>query len=337
MSRLTILRSGVSAAVLSLLTLAGCGGGSDAPMTGPPPPPPEAPDPGDPDGDGSGNLMSDRIAFSRRLPDAWQLFSVATDGSDPVQLTQDLSIGGIHFPSWHPDGSRILFARSGFRVGNNFEFSIWSMAPDGSDLIPMAGSGATFTFPSWSPTGERYAFTSDTELSVAEADESDGTLLLDVADFGDSDFVGISAQAWWPDGEGGPSILFHARIEPGGEEVIRAVDPETGEVSSVPGLEEVVGDDRWAAVAPTDGAIAFSSTRDGGEDIYVLIPDGELRRLTDHPALDLRPAWSPDGEELAFFSLRDGNREIYVIRRDGTGLRNLTNDPAEDVAPVWSP
>lgn len=332
----TFLRSGVSAAILSLFFVGGCGGGSDGIATGPAPePPPEAPDPGD-DG-GAGNLTTDRIAFSRRLPDGWELISVATDGSDPVQLTNDLGIGGVHFPSWHPDGSRILFTRGGTEVGNNFNFNIWAMEADGSNPTPMAGTGSTFAFASWSPSGDRFAFVGNTQLSVANEDGSGSVELLDVADFGDSDFAGLSAQAWLPDDGGGASILFHARMEPGGEEVIRAVDPETGAVSALPGLEEVVGDDRWPAVSPSDGAIAFSSTRDGGEDIYVLLPGGELRRLTDHPALDFRPAWSPDGEELAFSSVRDGNREIYVVRRDGTGLRNLTADPAEDLAPAWSP
>ena len=45
----------------------------------------------------------------------------------------------------------------------------------------------------------------------------------------------------------------------------------------------------------------------------------QRRRLTDHPALDYWPAWSPDGKRIAFTSNRDGNYEIYVMqcRRHG--------------------
>ncbi|MCB0183244.1 MAG: PD40 domain-containing protein, partial [Caldilineaceae bacterium] len=40
-------------------------------------------------------------------------------------------------------------------------------------------------------------------------------------------------------------------------------------------------------------------------------PDScDLRQLTDDPADDLLPAWSPDGQTIAFVSLRDGNAEI---------------------------
>lgn len=61
------------------------------------------------------------------------------------------------------------------------------------------------------------------------------------------------------------------------------------------------------------------------------------RRLTDHPAEDRAPSWSPSGDRLLFASDRDGDFEIYSIRPDGTGLERLTHDPAADRSPAWSP
>ena len=61
------------------------------------------------------------------------------------------------------------------------------------------------------------------------------------------------------------------------------------------------------------------------------------RNLTQHPAKDVRPAWSPDGRRIAFVSRRDGNSEIYVMNADGSGKRNLTRDRASDDYPTWSP
>ena len=62
-----------------------------------------------------------------------------------------------------------------------------------------------------------------------------------------------------------------------------------------------------------------------------------LRRLTDHPAGDYTPSFSPDGRHIAFMSKRDGNREIYVMDSDGSNPTRLTDDPADDFSPSWSP
>jgi TolB protein len=62
-----------------------------------------------------------------------------------------------------------------------------------------------------------------------------------------------------------------------------------------------------------------------------------LVNLTNNPADDVWPAWSPDGKKIAFQSNRDGNLEIYVMNADGTGPLNVTNNPARDESPAWSP
>ena len=42
-----------------------------------------------------------------------------------------------------------------------------------------------------------------------------------------------------------------------------------------------------------------------------------LRNLTNHPAQDTSPAWSPDGKKLAFVSTRDGGSDVYVVEVSG--------------------
>lgn len=84
--------------------------------------------------------------------------------------------------------------------------------------------------------------------------------------------------------------------------------------------------------------IAFASTRDGNDEIYVMNPDGTGQmNLTNHAADDFRAAWSPDGSRIAFSSDRDGNEEIYVMNADGSGQTNLTNSAGDDREPDWSP
>ena len=52
------------------------------------------------------------------------------------------------------------------------------------------------------------------------------------------------------------------------------------------------------------------------------------RNLTQSPAADSNPTWSPDGSKLAFLSKRDGHWAIYVMNADGTGQRRLTSPGA---------
>jgi Tol biopolymer transport system component len=92
------------------------------------------------------------------------------------------------------------------------------------------------------------------------------------------------------------------------------------------------------AQGSANSKIAFSSNRDGNFEIYVMNADGsDQTRLTDHPAWDVSPSWSPDGSRIAFSSMRDGNYEIYVMNADGSDLTRLTNHPDADFQPVWSP
>jgi Tol biopolymer transport system component/serine/threonine protein kinase/tetratricopeptide (TPR) repeat protein len=60
-------------------------------------------------------------------------------------------------------------------------------------------------------------------------------------------------------------------------------------------------------------------------------------RITNHPATDWQPDWSPDGSQVAFASNRDGKLDIYLMDADGNNPRRLTHNSVDDFAPVWSP
>ena len=105
-------------------------------------------------------------------------------------------------------------------------------------------------------------------------------------------------------------------------------------------------------ISPDGNRIVFMSDReDDNEDIYIMDTqdidnDGNgdnLVRLTNHPATDLRPTFSPDRTRIVFESYRDGNYEIYtmLVAAPEDNITNppqrLTSNPATDYAPDFSP
>ena len=87
-----------------------------------------------------------------------------------------------------------------------------------------------------------------------------------------------------------------------------------------------------------DTMIAFSSNRDGNDEIYVMDSDGSnSRNLTQNPATDWKPSWSPDGRHIAFTSNRVGNNDVFVMNADGSNPRQLTRHSSFDTHADWSP
>ncbi len=82
----------------------------------------------------------------------------------------------------------------------------------------------------------------------------------------------------------------------------------------------------------TYGSVAYDSdpVGDGQSiDIYVMQPDGtDPVNLTNDPAADYAPAWSPDGTRLAFLSNRTGQSEVFVVGSDGTNVLQLSHSDA---------
>ena len=96
----------------------------------------------------------------------------------------------------------------------------------------------------------------------------------------------------------------------------------------------------WPTPNPlgTGGSVVFAMKQAGNQDIYAIsIGQQEPIRLTNHPANDRDPAWSPDGSKVAFASQRSGNWDIYILDlRDGA-LTQLTIQTGYDANPSWSP
>jgi tricorn protease len=76
------------------------------------------------------------------------------------------------------------------------------------------------------------------------------------------------------------------------------------------------------ALSPQGKLLAF----DWNGDIWV-VPStgGNAKPLTQNPAKDRQPKWSPDGKQIAFISDREGSPQVFVMSSEGGTPKQLTN------------
>ena len=87
-----------------------------------------------------------------------------------------------------------------------------------------------------------------------------------------------------------------------------------------------------------ENLLTISYNTSGAPDVFTIYANGQgARNLTNNPANDIAPVFSPDGKQIAFMSDRDGGKwHIYVMNADGSNVRRLT-DGTHDSTPTWSP
>jgi plastocyanin len=132
---------------------------------------------------------------------------------------------------------------------------------------------------------------------------------------------------------------------PGGQFSIFRVDADGSDALNLtPGNSSNNLEPSWS---PDSFRIAFTSTRTGNGDIYVMDFDGgNVRRLTNGAAGERHPTWSPDGKHIAFASDKSGVSRIQIMDLDpnGTGLGTNVHPmmapdqfPLAQTEPDWSP
>ncbi|MCD6291570.1 MAG: PD40 domain-containing protein [Anaerolineae bacterium] len=237
----------------------------------------------------------------------------------------------------HPRG-RIVFHSE--RTG---DFDIWVMNDDGTDQRQLTDAHGRDIEPAWSPDGRKIAFASarddpeNLQLYIMNADGSDQHPLLP---FEASDNW---SPAWSPDGQ---KIAYQSNRDHSFEIYVVNADGTgrtrlTGTGAQADGQPSP--NNSMPSWSPDGKRIAFVSDRDGNHEIYVMNADGsDQRRLTNHPADDVRPRWSPDGQYILFESDRHGRRGLYVIPAPGANpqptreAKLLTDARGDYVAPNWA-
>jgi Tol biopolymer transport system component len=91
-------------------------------------------------------------------PTSLELFVMDRDGKSLQQVTR---LGGANFaPSWHPDGTRLIFA-SNIGDPKGRDFDIYMVNLDGTGLERITFNDTFDGFPMFSPDGKRLVFASN--------------------------------------------------------------------------------------------------------------------------------------------------------------------------------
>ncbi len=220
-----------------------------------------------------------RIAFVSEMDGHADIWVVNSDGSNPVNLTQDEAKD--HSPAWSPDGEWIAFAS----VRETAYWELYLMRPDGSDVQRLTWwEDASDLYPTWSPDGTRLAF----------ATKRDGNWEIYTMNRDGSNLVRLTHNpaddtnpAWSPDGS---RIAFMSTRDGFAEiYVMPVIGGEAVNLSNAPFSSE-----HGPTWSPDGGRIAFYSDMDGEWDIYVMASDGsDPIKLTGDTTNDQAPAWRP--------------------------------------------
>jgi TolB protein len=183
--------------------------------------------------------------------------------------------GQNRLPAWSPDGTRVAFSSN--RDGSE---DIFVMNADGSGVRRLTSHWAIDTSPAWSPEGTRIAFTSDRsgspQIWVMDANGTNPRQLTHERY--------CDRPSWSP----GPAneIAYVSLTKTGFN--IKVKDVDTGaerQLTSGPQNES-------PAFSPNGRHIAFTSTRGGTQQIWLMTRTGDgLRQLT-HVGNNSMPAWS---------------------------------------------
>ncbi len=270
-----------------------------------------------------------KIAFVAFRDGNQEIYVMNADGSDERNLTNHAAED--FDPDISRDGSRIAFVskRSG-------QPGIYVMNSDGSDLEEVRNTVGGLS-PRWSRDGTRLAFSSGGSIYVIGAAGENRLLLMEAEDEGTAApcRAGGFPGSWSPDDE---RVAYYSA----------SVSRSIGQVCTVgvdgDGVEVIAQAPDAYLVEPVfspDGRlIVYRAIIDSQHDIWIVdTASGERTNITDDPALDIEPSWSPDGAWIAFGSLRpdEPHFDIFMMRPDGSDVRRLTEHATKEANPVWGP
>jgi serine/threonine protein kinase len=270
------------------------------------------------------------LTFVRYNPTtgAFALMVAKTDGSEPKELASYKADKWFYGrPAWSPDGKMIACALGSWEGGSHysvvtvqveggaersFSGQHWNSVtelqwlPDGSGLVLNAQDRGSLTSQIWQlsyPGGVANRITND------------------LLDYGSISLTSDAQTLCVVQGDYRSNIW----ILPEGS-IARAQQVTNGKDEGIMGVA-------WTP----DRKIVYGSSTSGSLDLWVMDHNGKnQKQLTADPAMDFRPAVSPDGRFILFGTDRSGTPNIWRMESDGSKPRQLTGG-GENYNPDISP
>ena len=264
------------------------------------------------------------IAYVSDASGQFNLWRQATDGGEPVQLT-NFDEHAVREIAWSPDGATLLFTRD--RQGDEL-YQLHLMSAAGGDPSPLTDQPQVQHYLAerapWSPDSRRIAYAgndrtpSDQDLLIRDLRTGDTQRAL----AGETTYFPV---AWSPDGQSLTAIDLISNSDTSvylvtpGEGAGRCLTPHAGEALFFPGP--------WAA----DSRGFFLLTDEGREFIGLAFFDlgtGAYRWL-ETPEWDISAVdASRDGRILAWVVNEDGYSRLHVRDQSSGQLLDLPPIPA---------
>ena len=249
---------------------------------------------------------------------------VSTAGSLPPQpsskaLTQLTSAKGVEqFPSWSPDGARLVYSVETGKLRKLFVKSL-----DDSNERQLSHGEFDDTQPAWSPDGKTILFVRSPEAG-SRLDPTDVFADYDAGDIWSLDVEtgeerrlirNASHPAWSPDGS---RIAFDGWWS--GPDRIWVADRLGHNPQQITTDTSEAVDHIHPSWSPDGSRLVFQNIDRTRFDIRVVdLATKQLHFLTNDAILDINPVWAPSGRFIYFSSYRGGGINVWRVRVDGAG------------------